>query len=99
MTRTEGFGSRVVGRRGHARAGVITTPHGHVETPMFMPIGSAGTVKALTVGELRAPPLDAPLLLGNTYHLYLRPGLDVVAALGGLHRMMAWDRPILTDSG
>jgi len=96
---TDGFSFRVVGRRGHARAGVITTPHGDIETPMFMPVGSGGTVKALSAGELAAPPLDAHLILGNTYHLYLRPGLDVVGALGGLHRMMAWDRPILTDSG
>jgi queuine tRNA-ribosyltransferase len=99
MTKTEGFCFRVVGRRGNARAGVITTPHGDIETPTFMPCGTAGTVKALTVGELSSPPLDAHVILGNTYHLYLRPGLDVVGALGGLHRMMAWDRPILTDSG
>jgi queuine tRNA-ribosyltransferase len=96
---TTGFSFRIVGRRGHARAGVITTPRGDIETPIFMPVGTAGTVKALTTGELRAPPLDARILLGNTYHLYLRPGLDVVAAVGGLHKMMGWDRPILTDSG
>jgi queuine tRNA-ribosyltransferase len=78
---------------------VITTPRGPIETPIFMPVGTAGTVKGLTVGELRAEPLDARIVLGNTYHLYLRPGLDVVSTLGGLHRMMAWDRPILTDSG
>jgi queuine tRNA-ribosyltransferase len=96
---TEGFSFRVVARRGHARAGVLTTPHGEIETPIFMPVGTAGTVKGLTVDELRAPPLDARICLGNTYHLYLRPGLDVVGAHGGLHRMMAWDRAILTDSG
>ena len=96
---TPGFSFRVVARRGHARAGVLTTPRGEIETPMFMPVGTAGTVKALTSAELCAPPLDARIILGNTYHLYLRPGLDVVAAVGGLHRLMGWDRPILTDSG
>jgi queuine tRNA-ribosyltransferase len=89
----------VIARSGHARAGVLTTPHGEIETPIFMPVGTAGTVKGMTVGELAAPPLDARIILGNTYHLYLRPGMEVVAAHGGLHRMMAWDRPILTDSG
>src|SRR6185295_12070566 len=96
---TTGFSFRVVARKGKARAGVITTRHGEIETPIFMPVGTAGTVKGLTVGELAAPPLDARIVLGNTYHLYLRPGLDVVRAHGGLHRMIAWDRPILTDSG
>ncbi len=96
---TAGFSFRVVGRRGHARAGVLTTPRGDIETPIFMPLATTGTVKALTTGELGAPPLDARIILGNTYHLYLRPGLDVVGALGGLHAMMGWDRPILTDSG
>jgi queuine tRNA-ribosyltransferase len=90
---------RVTARCGHARAGVIETPHGAIETPIFMPVGTAGTVKGLTVGELAAPPLDARIILGNTYHLYLRPGLEVVAAHGGLHKMIGWDRPILTDSG
>jgi len=70
-----------------------------VRTPAFMPVGTAGTVKAMTNDELRAPPIDARIILGNTYHLYLRPGLDVMSAVGGLHRFSAWDRPILTDSG
>jgi queuine tRNA-ribosyltransferase len=96
---TSGFSFRVVARLGRARAGVITTPRGTIETPIFMPVGTAGTVKGLTVGELAAPPLDARIILGNTYHLYLRPGLDVVRLCGGLHKMMAWNRPILTDSG
>jgi queuine tRNA-ribosyltransferase len=96
---TQGFSFRVVKTRGHARAGVITTPRGEIPTPIFMPVGTAGTVKAMTVDELAAPPLDAKIILGNTYHLYLRPGLEVVSKLDGLHRMMAWDRPILTDSG
>jgi queuine tRNA-ribosyltransferase len=90
---------KVVARSGHARAGVLTTPHGEIETPIFMPVGTAGTVKSMTVGELCAPPLDARIILGNTYHLYLRPGLEVVGAHGGLHQMMGWERPILTDSG
>jgi queuine tRNA-ribosyltransferase len=89
----------VEARCGHARAGLLETARGTIETPIFMPVGTAGTVKGLTVGELAAPPLDARIILGNTYHLYLRPGLDVVRAHGGLHRMIAWDRPILTDSG
>ena len=90
---------RVVARKGKARAGVIETAHGAIETPIFMPVGTAGTVKGMTVGELAAPPLDAHIILGNTYHLYLRPGLEVIAAHGGLHRLIGWDRPILTDSG
>ncbi|MBI4509131.1 MAG: tRNA guanosine(34) transglycosylase Tgt [Deltaproteobacteria bacterium] len=96
---TDGFSFQVVAQSGRARAGLITTPRGVIETPIFMPVGTAGTVKGMTVGELAAPPLDAKVILGNTYHLYLRPGLEVVSALGGLHRMMAWERPILTDSG
>jgi queuine tRNA-ribosyltransferase len=82
---------------GRARAARIETSHGAIETPIFMPVGTAGTVKAMTPAELEA--IGAQILLGNTYHLYLRPGLEVVGACGGLHRMMAWPRPILTDSG
>lgn len=96
---TDGFSFEVVARSGKARAGVIRTPRGDIETPMFMPVGTAGTVKAMSIGELEAPPLDAPIVLCNTYHLYLRPGLEVIQHLGGLHKMMAWQRPILTDSG
>jgi queuine tRNA-ribosyltransferase len=96
---TPGFSFEVVATKGRARAGILHTPRGPIETPIFMPVGTAGTVKGLTVGELAAPPLDAPIVLCNTYHLYLRPGLEVVGAVGGLHKMMAWDRPILTDSG
>ncbi|NVB83752.1 MAG: tRNA guanosine(34) transglycosylase Tgt [Kofleriaceae bacterium] len=84
---------------GHARAGILHTPRGDIETPVFMPVGTAGTVKAMTADELRAPPLDAKIILGNTYHLYLRPGLEVIGHVGGLHKLAAWDRPILTDSG
>ena len=82
---------------GAARTGVIETPRGDIRTPAFMPVGTAGTVKALTVDQVRASGAD--ILLGNTYHLMLRPGAERVARLGGLHRFMRWDRPILTDSG
>jgi queuine tRNA-ribosyltransferase len=96
---TPGFSFELLATLGHARAGILHTPRGDIETPVFMPVGTAGTVKAMTAGELRAPPLDAKIILGNTYHLYLRPGLEVIGAAGGLHRFAAWDRPILTDSG
>jgi queuine tRNA-ribosyltransferase len=89
----------VLKTKGKARAGLIETAHGTIETPIFMPVGTAGTVKGLTVDELAREPLDARIILGNTYHLYLRPGMDVVRAHDGLHKMMAWPRPILTDSG
>ena len=82
---------------GAARAGVLHTAHGPVETPVFMPVGTAGTVKAMTADAVRST--GARLVLGNTYHLMLRPGAERVRALGGLHRMMDWHGPILTDSG
>jgi queuine tRNA-ribosyltransferase len=82
---------------GAARAGVLHTAHGDVPTPAFMPVGTKGTVKAVDPEELRA--LGATIVLGNTYHLHFRPGDDLVAELGGLHRFMGWDGPILTDSG
>jgi queuine tRNA-ribosyltransferase len=82
---------------GTARAGVLHTRHGDVPTPAFMPVGTKGTVKGVHPDELRA--LGAPIVLGNTYHLHFRPGSDVIAELGGLHRFMGWDGPILTDSG
>ncbi len=82
---------------GKARACRFATPHGEVETPLFMPVGTLGTVKAVLPAELEA--LGARIVLGNTYHLWLRPGLDVIAAHGGLHRFMRWPHPILTDSG
>jgi queuine tRNA-ribosyltransferase len=96
---TPGFAFELIATLGHARAGVLHTPRGDIPTPVFMPVGTAGTVKAMTFDELRAPPLDARIILGNTYHLYLRPGLAVMDAAGGLHRFSSWDRPILTDSG
>jgi queuine tRNA-ribosyltransferase len=80
-----------------ARAGTLHTAHGDVETPVFMPVGTAGTVKAMTADAVRAT--GARIILGNTYHLMLRPGADRIAALGGLHAMMDWPGPILTDSG
>jgi len=82
---------------GAARAGVLRTAHGDVPTPVFMPVGTKGTVKAVDPDELRA--LGASIVLGNTYHLHFRPGTDAVVELGGLHRFMGWDGPILTDSG
>jgi queuine tRNA-ribosyltransferase len=81
-----------------ARAGILHTDHGSIETPMFMPVGTAGTVKGVHFGELERE-LNASIILGNTYHLYLRPGLDVLRGAGGLHGFTSWQRPILTDSG
>jgi len=84
--------------RSNARAGIITTDHGQVETPVFMPVGTAGSVKAVHISELKED-IGAEIILGNTYHLYLRPGLDILQQGGGLHKFNSWDRPILTDSG
>jgi queuine tRNA-ribosyltransferase len=81
-----------------ARAGIIYTDHGEIETPIFMPVGTAGTVKAVHQRELRSD-IGAQIILGNTYHLYLRPGMDVLKNAGGLHKFNGWDKPILTDSG
>jgi queuine tRNA-ribosyltransferase len=91
------FPFRIEARDGQARAGVLETPRGAVRTPAFMPVGTAGTVKALTLEQVRATGSD--ILLGNTYHLMLRPGAERVARLGGLHAFMRWEGPILTDSG
>ncbi len=82
---------------GRARRGTLIFRHGGVETPVFMPVGTYGTVKAMTPADLEA--IGASIVLGNTFHLWLRPGLDVIAAHGGLHRFMGWNKPILTDSG
>ncbi|MET3876155.1 queuine tRNA-ribosyltransferase [Chitinophaga sp. OAE865] len=82
----------------NARAGKITTAHGEIETPIFMPVGTVGSVKAVTQEQLRAD-VQAQIILGNTYHLYLRPGLEVLSLAGGLHKFNGWNRPILTDSG
>ena len=81
-----------------ARCGVITTDHGQIETPIFMPVGTVGSVKGIYHRDLKED-IKAEIILGNTYHLYLRPGLDVLKAAGGLHKFESWDRPILTDSG
>lgn len=81
-----------------ARTGLIRTDHGDIRTPIFMPVGTAGTVKAVTQQQLRDE-VQASIILGNTYHLYLRPGMEVLEQAGGLHRFNGWDRPILTDSG
>lgn len=82
---------------GKARAGVITTPHGEIHTPVFMPVGTQATVKTMTPEEVKE--IGAEIILGNTYHLYLRPSDELVAKFGGLHKFMNWDKPILTDSG
>lgn len=81
-----------------ARAGRITTEHGEIQTPIFMPVGTVGSVKAVHMQELRRD-IDAQIILGNTYHLFMRPGLEIIEQAGGLHRFNGWDRPILTDSG
>ena len=81
-----------------ARRGTITTAHGIIETPVFMPVGTAGAVKAVHMRDVKDD-IKAQIILGNTYHLYLRPGLDILAKAGGLHKFNGWDRPILTDSG
>lgn len=81
-----------------ARCGVVTTDHGCIETPIFMPVGTVGSVKGVYHRDLKED-IGAQIILGNTYHLYLRPGLDILRAAGGLHKFISWDRPILTDSG
>lgn len=91
------FGFTIQARDGRARAGVFRTPHGDVDTPVFMPVGTTASVKALDPLDLRA--VGAQMILANAYHLHLRPGEDVVRAMGGIHRFMAWDGPLLTDSG
>ncbi len=88
---------RIFNKDGGARTGLIRTMHGDIHTPAFMPVGTNATVKAMSPEELKE--IGAEIILGNTYHLYLRPGLDVISNTGGLHRFMNWDRPVLTDSG
>src|SRR6267143_205163 len=84
---------------GEARVGILTTRRGVIETPVFMPVGTAGTVKGIRFEELESPDLDAQIILGNTYHLWLRPGIETIKACGGLHKFIGWKRPMLTDSG
>ncbi len=91
------FSFELIAQDGDARAGILTTPHGQVLTPIFMPVGTQATVKTLTPAQLED--IQVQILLANTYHLYLRPGAENVAALGGLHSFMHWQKPILTDSG
>ena len=86
-----------VDKNSGARRGVIHTPHGDIQTPVFMPVGTQATVKAMTPEELKE--IEAQIILSNTYHLYLRPGEKLVKEAGGLHQFMNWDKPILTDSG
>src|SRR5665648_727357 len=88
---------KLLGRDGEARTGELTTPHGVVRTPAFMPVGTAGAMKGIHWRDIRET--GAEIVLGNTYHLMLRPGAERIAALGGLHAFMNWSLPILTDSG
>jgi queuine tRNA-ribosyltransferase len=92
------FDLKITDPKSKARAGVITTDHGVIETPIFMPVGTVGTVKGVHQTELKNE-INPDIILGNTYHLYLRPGLDILEKAGGLHKFMNWDRNILTDSG
>src|SRR5262249_712162 len=94
---TQAFSFKLIATDSAARRGEIVTPHGRVQTPAFMPVGTQGTVKGLTPDDVRAT--GAEIVLGNTYHLMLRPGAERIAALGGLHKFMNWPLPILTDSG
>ncbi|MCU0658621.1 MAG: tRNA-guanine transglycosylase, partial [Polyangiaceae bacterium] len=94
---TPGYDFRVEATCGAARAGVLTTPHGEVKTPTFMPVGTQGSVKTLTPSEVAST--GARIVLGNTYHLWLRPGCELVAAHGGLHEFTKWPHAMLTDSG
>jgi queuine tRNA-ribosyltransferase len=94
---TKGFEITATDSRSSARAGRILTPHGAIETPAFAPVASQGTVKALLHGQVEE--LGAQLILINAYHIYLRPGLEIIGAAGGVHKFISWDRPILSDSG
>ncbi|GAP14227.1 tRNA-guanine transglycosylase [Longilinea arvoryzae] len=97
MSETQSFQFDLLARDGNARAGVFHTPHGDIQTPIFAPVGTQATVKAVTPAQLEE--IGANLVLSNTYHLYLRPGADLVAEMGGLHEFMQWPHPMLTDSG
>src|SRR6266481_7764103 len=89
----------ITAREGEARAGILTTCRGIIETPVFMPVGTAGTVKGMRFEELESDDLNARIILANTYHLWLRPGIETIKACGGLHKFIGWDRAMLTDSG
>jgi queuine tRNA-ribosyltransferase len=97
ISKSNNFEFELQARQGRARAGIYRTPHGDIPTPVFAPVGTQATVKALTPAQMLE--VDARLILSNTYHLYLRPGDQLISELGGLHRFMNWSRPILTDSG
>ena len=88
-----------VDKNSGARRGVIHTPHGDIQTPIFMPVGTQATVKSMDTRRIIKEEVKAQIILSNTYHLYLRPGSKIVKEAGGLHKFMNWDRPILTDSG
>src|SRR6266852_4020467 len=96
---TQPINFEVTARDGEARAGVLTTSRAVIETPVFMPVGTAGTVKGIRFEELESRDLDAQIILGNTYHLWLRPGIETIKACGGLHKFIGWNRAMLTDSG
>ena len=85
-------------KNSNARSGILKTDHGEIKTPIFMPVGTAGTVKSVSQRDLEDQ-INAQIILGNTYHLYLRPGIEILESIGGLHKFITWDRPILTDSG
>ena len=85
-------------KKSNARSGILKTDHGEIKTPIFMPVGTAGTVKSVSQRDLEDQ-INAQIILGNTYHLYLRPGIEALESIGGLHKFISWDRPILTDSG
>jgi len=93
------FDFETIAREGEARSATLTTRRGVIETPVFMPVGTAGTVKGIRFEELESPELDARIILGNTYHLWLRPGIETIRAGGGLHKFIGWERAMLTDSG
>jgi len=93
----DSFSFQVTAKQGKARAGILTTPHGNIETPIFMPVGTQATVKSLTPAQLDE--IGVQILLSNTYHLYLRPGAEIIESFDGLHQFMRWEKPILTDSG
>src|SRR6478672_10892051 len=96
---TQSITFEVQARDGEARSGILKTRRSEIETPVFMPVGTAGTVKGIRFEELESPELDARIILGNTYHLWLRPGIETIRAGGGLHKFIGWDRAMLTDSG